>query len=241
MCIRGPSAGTSGMQMQGQVSKGLAQHLLGPRLPLWGESDIQLYHHPSRHTGWGASTSAITFIKILQAVTWHTVSQEIHLGWSSFTNPQQQRNKEPGGKKCNRILFTAHTHTKTPLKVNICLLQSSEVKREVLSSLFPQDLLECVCFCGGWLVVSLFTMASQSPIFYWNISTGPPIRWQADLLALGHWGELCSCRPDALLCLEKEERKRESEKKILNRLVQVILHAGIMKYKNAFKGLISYF
>lgn len=144
------------------------------------------------------------------------------------------------GTKNVTLFFLLHTH-KTPLKVNICLLQSIEVKREVLSSLFPQDLLECVCFCGGCLVVSLFTTVSQSPIFYWNISTGPPICWQADLLALGHWGELCSCRPDALLCLEKEERKRESEKKILNRLVQVILHAGIMKYKNAFKGLISYF
>lgn len=172
--------------------------------------------------------------------SWHTLRKEVHLCWSHFTLPQQERNKKPEGKKCNIILFTAHTWKKS-LRVSICLLQSTEVKREVLSSLFPQDLLERVCFCGGWLVVSLFTTVSQSPIFYWNISTGPPICWQADLLALGHWGELCSCRPDALLCLEKEERKRESEKKILNRLVQVILHAGIMKYKNAFKGLISYF
>lgn len=49
--------------------------------------------------------------------------------------------------------------------------------------------------------------------------------------------------PHALFCFEKREKEQERERvknKILDHLVQVILHAGIMKYKNAFKELISY-
>ena len=47
--------------------------------------------------------------------------------------------------------------------------------------------------------------------------------------------------PHALFCLGKRRERERVKNKILNRLVQVILHAGIMKYKNAFKELISYF